>query len=327
MSELLIAILQAAHILCFNLTAAGPLVCIVLHFHQAKESGTELQNVAGEIGEQLAKWSFWSICLGSLLGLILLAVVWETNEAYRLTLLRFPKKHYWMAGSELFISMLFMLIYWKCWTRWKKRKWLHSFFAVFATTNILYHFPPMMSGIRKLAEYPELVLEETVSHQAFLKIWLKQDVLIFSTHVWLACFAVSGMVLAYLADRYQGQAQKGMNQETMKKTTNNSERYIQLGGWIFLIPTLLQLLVGFFVLLTIPAGQQAALMGSNLLATSLLGVSIVVSLWLMHQWTRISLGDYGGGGVKRAAGVTVLLIVVMTFAMHLARNDVNHFTG
>ena len=57
----------------------------------------------------------------------------------------------------------------------------------------------------------------------------------------------------------------------------------------------MQLPVGVWVLLSMPQIMQQQVMGQDLLATILFGVSLIVALGLMHHLALISLGDTSRG--------------------------------
>ena len=150
---LLTTILLALHLLAMNVASAGPLVCVWLH-----RRGRRGDETAFAVGRQLAWWSLAVLVAGMALGLVMLAIFWSgVDRAYVDAVGRFPTRAVLNAVYEAIFSVVCLAVYAGTWDRWRDHPWLHGLLAVLATTNLLYHFPPLMVALGALAVRPELV--------------------------------------------------------------------------------------------------------------------------------------------------------------------------
>jgi hypothetical protein len=91
------------------------------------------------------------------------------------------------------------------------------------------------------------------------------------------------------------------------------------GAWIALVPTLLQLIVGLWVLLQLPYESRERLLGQDMLSCGVFVAALGASFWLMHRLTTAVLGELDRRSVRNTALLMVVVVVLMVAARHLAR--------
>ena len=300
---LLMTILLSGHLVAVNLAAAAPLVCVWL--------GWQSEDLSGRIGRQLAWIAFCALPIGVFLGFALGGLYrFEESSKYWEMLSRFPARAYVVVLLELTFSLVCLFIYALTWERLKQHRWVHALFACLATTNLLYHFPPLMSAMSLLVDRPELILEETITRRLLRPVLMNPAVISLSVHFALASLAVSGVVLMVLGLR----------------VGESGRKIVASGGRIALVPTLLQLVVGVWVVMEIPVGVRNSLMGNDLLTAVMFGLSLFSVFGLMLVLAGISLGQCDTAAVCRAVvlmGVIVLLMVgILVRSRHLSKEGI-----
>ncbi len=88
-------------------------------------------------------------------------------------------------------------------------------------------------------------------------------------------------------------------------------RIASWGGRIALVPTVLQLFVGTYVLIALPELARSRVMGGDTLGTVLFGTAVAGAVMLMHRLASISFGETGRGNLIGSMALLVLVIVVM----------------
>ncbi len=196
--------------------------------------------------------------------------------------------------------------------RWVVR-FARSVLAVFASTNLLYHFPPLFVIFSKVSRpevhHSSVATIEEVSSAEFRRLLADPEVLSTSLHFLLASVAVAGMaVLLFGLGRQQ-------------KTDNPAAGGLcKLGGRIALAATVLQAPVGFWVFMNLPATAQNRLLGDDLLGTALFVAGVSAAVWLMHLLAVIALGDTRKKSIVQAAFVLLVVIVLMTGTLRRANS-------
>jgi hypothetical protein len=91
------------------------------------------------------------------------------------------------------------------------------------------------------------------------------------------------------------------------------------------VPTLLQIVVGIWVLLELNESQRMALMGERLLATMLFAVAVLVALRLMHLSAAIALGERRSRQLVSAIVTMVVTTLLMSATLHISsqREELN----
>jgi hypothetical protein len=247
---------------------------------------------------RLARWSWIAFLIGVVTGLIVGVVqVLLLGRDYSVAMRLLSYKLGW-GVAELIVSAVCMLIYLWGWrgtlrqTRW--RRGLHMFIAVFAATNLLYHFPTLMLLYARIVS-GRLQLEVAVDASTYRQLAFGAEIFAGTVHFWSASLATTGIAIAWLVARH------------------GSDEDVRTGIWgsrIGLAASLLQLPIGIWLLSTLPQIEQRRLLGDDILATGLLGLAFFAALSLMHQLASISFGQWSERAVQRA-GVTLVLVMVL----------------
>ena len=298
-------LLLAAHLVTMNVPSAAPLVCIWLNTRRRRGGAA-----ADLVGRQLAHASLWSLLVGMLLGAALVALIWAAGgQGYWDAVRRFPARAYGFALAELAFTAVCLALYAATWQPWRNRPGLHAVVAVLATTNLLYHFPPLMIVLGNLASRPELALESVVTRPVFRGLLLRADVLAQVAHFVVASVAVSGVALMLLANR----------KHVRHETGEAADRLVAAGARIALAATLAQLAVGLWVLVQLRSEARWALLGDDWLAGGIFFVAVLAAFGLLHSLSAVALGDVRGPAVHRAALLLLAVVLLMTATLSRTR--------
>ena len=148
--------------------------------------------------------------------------------------------------------------------------------GIFAATNLLYHFPLLFTVIGVYSTRPAPADDMLVFRHAMLD----PEVLSQFLHHVLASFAVVGVGVMGFSLRMSRAA------ECRRRAANR-----RLGRALALVPTVLQLLVGLYVLLELPERARDGLMGGDRVGTLLFGASLVGAIALMHRLASVAFGE------------------------------------
>jgi hypothetical protein len=300
--------LLAVHLLLVNVAMAGPFVCIWLEWRGTKRDDI----LADRTGERLARDVVWSLLIAMAIGVLMLVVLWfRQDRAYFSAALAIPRSRLWFGLLELVLSLVLLAGYAFAWKRLSKRRIWHRLLAVIAGANLAYHFPPLFTAIAYLADRSEL-RTEPISREAFRSLLVDRAVLSMSVHVWLASVAVVGVLLMFYALK--------LRKKSLPPNELGSQpaRIAGWGAWLALVPTVLQLLVGVWVVIELPNSVRDGLLGNRLPLTLLFGVSLLVALRLMHVLASIALGDRTPRQLVSAIATMVLTVLLMTATLHVS---------
>jgi hypothetical protein len=297
-------LLLAAHLVAMNVASAAPLICVWLRYRERRGNA-----MAGAVGRRLASWCLWSLIAGIGLGLLLLGITWAHHPSYWNAVERFPARAYWFAASELAFTAVCLAFYARLWNRWHRRPVWHAAVAVLAVTNLFYHFPPLMIVLGKLSAQPEWVHEPLVTRPVFRELLLRPEVLSKVLHFVFASVAVSGVALMLLAQHHADRsiAERG------------HMALVRAGAAIALAASVIQLAVGLWVLVRLPAAARNALMGHDWPATVLFFLSIVAVLAMVRALARVASGDMDSAAVYQSAILLFVVVVLMTGSLTRSR--------
>ncbi len=299
----LMSVVLALHLMCMNIASAGPLVCIWLDWRSG--SGNEAARRAAKF---LAWKSLALLIVGTLFGLITAGALW--NDAYHDVMHKFMYKIKWGAW-ELLFSIVLMGLYALLVMRSAPKSFAgkvgRAAIAILTGTNLLYHFPVLFIVISEVSG-GYLDVPEDVNATVFRSLMAEPSVLARSIHFWLASFAVTGVALI------------GYGKWILKRDEQDEvgKRIAIWGGRIALVPTLLQILVGVWVMSVLPSAMQQRLMGQDMLAASAFGLSLIGALWLMQQLAAVAFGDTEPRTLKMAIHLMYTVVILMTFTSRLA---------
>ena len=298
-------VLLAAHLLAMSVPSAAPLVCIWLH-----RRGGRGDAAAHAVGRKLARLSLASLLVGAALGVLLGAAMWAAEDrAYWDAVARFPMQAYGFALGELGFTAICLAVYTATWDRSRNRPRLHAVLAVLATTNLVYHFPPLMIALGDLAARPELIQTEVVTRPVFRELLLQPELQAKVLHFVLASVMVAGVMLMLVA----------RHQPALVEHDDGTQRLVSRGAWIALIASFCQLVVGAWVLVQLPAGAQAALLGVDWLATLLFVLSLLAVFYLLHSLASAALGSTSPASIRRTAALMLSVVLLMSAVLTRVR--------
>jgi len=296
--EFATTLLLAAHLLAMNIASAGPLVGAWLMGRRGpgEESGREL-------GRCVVRLSLAALVVGSFIGG---GLILAPNPPLRAALARFPEDAYWFAGLELLFSAAcigaLMVGDWA--SRFKR---LAFGVALLSSTNLLYHFPPLMAVIGELTANPRWATDELIDRAALLRLWVRPEILSLWLHFALASLAVASIAALRPWSRRVSNDASPMDPAVVQR----------LGVWA-LAATALQIPVGLWLLTSTAAEARESMMGSNALASACFAGGVLAALWLLQTLLALALGD-DGGAVRRAGWLLVVVTVLMSATLRTSR--------
>jgi len=300
--EIIVALILGAHLLCVDLAAAGPLVCIWLDRKEGR--GDE---EAGRAGRFLLKASLHGLLVGTLLGVVAGCFLWDAE--YRSQLLRLASRVHFGVWEWLFSLVLLYAYRWSwrdattCCGAKRRLRWL---LPLLASTNLLYHFPPLFLIFSQLKP---VGLELTSAE--FRARLVDGYVVARTVHFCLAALAVSGIALIVYSLKKGGSAE----------STQATYQPARWGARLALVATLLQLPVGIWIILQMGPESQRTVMGGSLITTGLFVASLVAALALMHCLSVLAFGSFQRVLAVRTISLMILVILLMTLVARQSRQQ------
>jgi hypothetical protein len=293
--ELLTGLLLAVHLLAMNHASAGPLVCLWL--------GRRDNELRRSLGRQLA----WSSVIAFLVGMATggLMLLSAPGAGLQAALGRFPASAYWFAGAELLFSFVLMIVIARFWE--SLNRWIFALLALATATNLLYHFPPMMAVIGQLAADPRWTNDSTITRPVMLQLMARGEVLAFSFHFALSSFAVTVIAVLQLLSR------QGADRTSEIKPVARSAAGIALAA------TLIQIPVGLWLLMSLPATARSSLIGTNIWASVAFMAALVTSIGLLQRLVMIVLGETDKQNLKHVVSLLCGVVLLMTLSLRLSR--------
>jgi hypothetical protein len=284
-----------AHLLCVNVAAGGPLLCAWLEWRRGP--------VARQAASCLGFASLLTLVGGGMLGVALGWLKWSP-EYHSLWTSPLSYKLHWGIG-EIVFSLFLAIGYW-LWARgaagdgvWPRVG--RGALGLLNGTNLLYHFPPLFIVANKLHAAGQ-TSGETIRGAAFRHLAAAGETPALAVHVGLASLAVAAMMLLGLALRWMRRDEASADAKTVA---------VWGGRWA-LAASLAQLPVGLWMLLMLPSGAQAGLMGSDGLATSLFFAAMLAALWLLRELAAMSMGEVARPNLVRAMIAMLATVSLMT---------------
>jgi len=300
--ELLIVVGMTVHLLAVNLACAGPLVCIWLHFQSKKDS------LYDDLGKQLAWASLAALLVGIVSGGILLFAT--PSPGLQEALGRLPSRAYHMAGYELIFSLVCMLIYVLTWKAMREWRLSHALISLLGATNLIYHFPPLMLVLGKLAANPTWSEEAIIDRPVFLKLMYRGEISSLAVHFGLASFAVAAVTVLILLSR---KAADDAQQTSVKQLARGA-------SVIALLANLLQVPVGIWVLATLSTAERGTLTGGDPISSLMFVSGLFLTFLLLQRLAAIAFGDVQPATLRRVGMLLVVLVLVMTATLRGSRS-------
>jgi len=306
--DLMVILVLSVHLLAMNLASAGPLFGIWLGRRgESNDPGWE------NLGQTLASISFWSLLLGMFTGGVQLA--FAPAAGFWDALARLPNRALWFAGAELVFSLACLLLYAGCWTSLRKHRWWHASLALLSSSNLFYHFPPLMSVLGKLAKDSTWAKPPVLDRSALLPLMMRNEVLALSSHFFLASLAVAAIAVLWLASK--------TNNGDEEKSTSLSTSILPLSrraAWAALIVTAMQIPVGSWLLVSLPPSARASMMGYSAIASLAFVGALLLTFLLLQRLLTIAIGTVEPRDLRQASWILVVLVLLMTATLYESRH-------
>lgn len=304
MLETFTILILAAHLLAMNLASAAPLACVWIR--RRHSLGVDADALRARIGLRLAWWSLAALGFGIVSGALIVFAL--PTEQLWAALARFPPNAYWFAGAELLFSFACLTLFIRSWKRSTGRLWLIAL-AVMSSTNLLYHFPPFMAVIGRLAVNKNWSTESIIDRHALLGLMKRPEVLALSIHFVVSSLAVAVAYALWLLCRDHEESLAEPARTTFAKEV----------GALGLLLALLQLPVGLWLLASLPNSARTALMGGVLLASLTFLAALAGVIVLLQRLFAVAMGEVDRRLLVHVWVLTCAVVVLMTASLRLSR--------
>lgn len=303
MSEIVGIVLLAIHLLSVNLASAGPLIAVWLW-----RAGN-----AKPIRRSCANSLLWKTIVAFLLGMITggLLMAWSPSADLRNILGRFPARTYYFAAAELAFSLVCMLALAWSFAKELRSPWLLWGLALLTTTNLIYHFPPLMAVLGKLAVNPHWSTHDTIERAEQLQLMKLPEIVALSLHFAAASIAITAIAAL---DRLRRELSESPASPEAAQVIRNLVRTA-------LLANLFQLPVGLWLLTSLSLDDVRTLMGGSLAASLSFIVALGLTLVLLQRLVALGWGLAEGKDLSWILKLTVLIVLLMTASLRLSRID------
>lgn len=295
MLPVIVAVL-AGHLYLVAVSATGPILVAWCDFFRSP--GDETAN-RGARWLSMISWLF--LIVGSLIGVLSGVLVW--SDEFRQVLGRLHSKIHW-GGAELCFSVALsgIVAFW-----WRRnpgatgmRRRLRGFLGLLSGTNLLYHFSLLFFVMKS----PDVVGGEGPINAALFREYMSQGLVLSKTvHFVMVAFILVGMT--WIA--------AGATWLRYNKDDQVASRLAIWGGRVALVPAVLQLLVGIWVVTQMAPLQMKAIMGADAKTTAAFVLSFLLSMWLMHLLAKIALGKANRRKMHMSIIVTMVILMLMLY--------------
>ena len=293
--EIIAVILLAVHLLSIQLASAGPVMAIFLEWRSRRA----LESAAGlyQAAERMAKHSLWAFVLGIVAGIGLgwLAVA-SGHRDYSIILRRFHSRLWWGIWEMVFSGAVLSVYLWvfpRFQSLGRSSRWIvivHRGLAIITVTNLLYHFPPLLSVIVDQMGVVDSV--EKVNSAEFRSLIFAPEIVAKTIHFSFASLAVAG-AWAMIS--------------TKKRDAGN----VRIGAWVATVALVAQMLTGGWLVMQASPLDRSRLMGADVITSAFLMASIVCSMLALNQTASVAMGDTRTKQVIMATATIVLVILLM----------------
>jgi hypothetical protein len=311
MSDLLLVIVFTGHLVAVNVAAAGPLLCVAVEWRGTRRGRPDV--VAA--GRPLAGWSLVGFVAGILIGAALLAILWHGDGSYWAALHRVPAHRWWFFGGELVFYLACMIAYVVLWDRTRGQRPWHRLLAILASTNVLYHFPPLFTMLSLMSTRPELA-DATLDRSLYVELFTDPETLARVAHHWLASITTAAVALLLLTSR------SGPHRE-QEAHTESTDWPATFAARVALLATVLQLPTGLWLLVASPARAQSQLLGGEISTTVIFSVAIFAMVLLLQSLAAAALGDIARSTAIKAAALLLTVLLLMSYVLHRTREKLD----
>lgn len=303
MLDALQVLVLSLHLMMVNIAVAGPLLCVWLDWRAARH-GEEFARAASH---RLAAQSLVALVAGVILGVLGVGFIQMSNpEAFHRGWTLVPASRWMFSAVEIVFSGVCVWIYLRWWNVLGKSKVgtvVRYGLPIVAATNLAYHFAPLFTLVAVWSTRVTAPVEFD-----YLRLIHDPEVASRAVHVLLACVAVAGIALMAVALRL---ARTGTD-------AADAGRVAIWGARFALIPSLLQVFVGLYVLINLPEVARDRMMGGNVVTCSLFVLALAVTLAWYYMLTIVALGSTERRDIARCMSWMALVVVLMVGARHSA---------
>lgn len=301
--EFVIALLLTIHLVLVNLSMSGPIFCIWLDIRGRRQP----QATDGSIAHQLACWSLGTLLLGSVIGTLLFVWYWWFGDPSFLRAVARLQPRIWWGFWELLFSIVCLSLY-LLWWRCSKRRTLlercgHHLLALLASTNLMYHFPPLfiiLARLRSCVDQPA----EVISAAEFRTLLFSAQVVATTLHYWLASVATAGVWIV--------SKDALLSSVNIKEPPNVTPALVVAAARTALVATLLQIPVGWWLLTLLSESQQTLVLGGNTVLTLIFIVAVFSVVGLIYHLAAVAFGDVSQSTRLQSFGLLLLVIWLMS---------------
>ncbi len=285
--------LRSIHLACACFAAAAPLVAAWLHSRAARG---DVQ--ARRVGVRLVGWALAALALALVSGLVL--GIWNSlvQDNYSELLGALRRKLEW-GLAELAFSAVLVYVFWKWWKRTpdlsRGKSILRCSLAVLAGTNLLYHFPLLFAVLDQLRSNPEL-MESAISSSDFRQMIILPVVFTKALHVILAGVVLCCLVIIWFE----------------RKEDEKQGRLTVTVARVLLAALVLQLAVGIWMLVVMPAAQRDVLIGMGGVAPWLLALAVILFVAVTQTLIPVAGGEKPGRRPAWLVGMILAIFLVMS---------------
>ena len=293
------------HLLVIALASAGPLLCIPLNAKQLNRKDLSERDAFWVLGTTLSRHANIALILGSILGLMVAALIWNDDFHQRCHVL---KSRFMYAGIEWVFSCGLLLLTHRWWSKRPegfKPFLFRSLLIVLATTNLLYHFPIIFMLVHEIPDNLVADLESSgaeLSRQQFYEYAFSSSMLARWLHIVVSMLMIAFGYLAIISLRFA--------RDTTDVARETAIRVVRWSARNILIFLFAQIGLGLLALMTMKNSQSV--MGGDVIVTALFGGAMCLLLLQIQQWTALMSRKIDPRVVARAVTTLIALFSCMT---------------
>lgn len=302
----LYVLLLSLHLAAMNVAGGAPLASVWLEWRERRGSP-----IVRASADYLALAALVSLLVGMLLGLGLVAVRWSPDFV---GVWGGPLSRKLLWGvAELVFSLLLAVGY----VLWRRKspqpgavgRGVRLLLPLLSGTNLLYHFPALFLVASHLTD-EGAVSGAALTAKEFRHLMVAGTTPAMIVHVALASVASAGIALLGLALRWQRQQRPSEEINALSRGA----------AWLALAPTVLQVFVGLWILVTLEGLTQSRILGGDLLSAVCLLCGVLGAFWLMQLLAAFAFGDMDRTAAIKSMAIFFAVILFMTTAWHAARH-------
>ena len=103
-----------------------------------------------------------------------------------------------------------------------------------------------------------------------------------------------------------------------KQLDDEGMRTAKLGALCALVPSIMQLFVGFWLTIVFP--NSRSVLGGNLWATGGLMISVLLALQLLSELGGVVFGEISTRSIRKCSHLMMAIVTVMTWTLVLIQN-------